>query len=85
MRINAERDCEKLEEKLKKYAEKIKELFENLIYEKRKNVGLDPNISKLRMVFSPSNSSISNSLNLRKFERQGEDDYLNSVNRFKKK
>lgn len=85
MRINAERDCEKLEEKLKKYAEKIKELFENLIYEKRKNVGLDPNISKLRMVFSPSNSSISNSLNFRKFERQGEDDYLNSVNRFKKK
>jgi ribosomal protein L16 Arg81 hydroxylase len=67
MNATIENEYKKMEDKLQKYSEKIKELFQNLIHEKRRNAGLNP----------PPN--ISNSLNLRKLEQHGELDYLNST------
>lgn len=61
-------EYETLENKTEKYGKKIKELFENLIKQKRKNMGIEEDPYRVkRIALSPSNLSICNSLNLRKF------------------
>lgn len=74
MELSYREQIQHQEDKISKYSDKIKELFESLIAEKKKNVG----ISTIKMALSPSNS-INCSLNVRKFENEGEKDY-HSVN-----
>lgn len=72
-----------LEETAFKYSEKIKQLFESLITEKKKNVGIeDVNIN---IAVSPSAKSSNYSQGFgpfRKFEEQGEKDFYSSISRY---
>lgn len=68
-----------MEDKNNKYASKIKELFETLIEEKKKKVGLNDS-AKLNLVFSPSSKSANSyKFPFHQYEKQGELDYYKSI------
>ena len=75
-----EYECAKMTEKVDKYAHKIKELYEQLIEEKKKHAGTDTAMSRMRSAVSPSaRSNKSTSLYYRQLEKEGERDYYSSL------
>lgn len=67
-----------MEDRNSKYSEKIKELFESLIEEKKKKAGLNDS-AKLNLVFSPSSKSANYNFPFHYYEKQGELDYYKSI------